>query len=391
MFNKKRKLCVVITARASYSRCKSLLRAIKNSHEFTLDIVLTASALLDKYGKIGDQIQRDGFTVYARAHSLIETDGDPCSMGLTTGTGIIQLTQIFNKMQPSAVITIADRYETIATAISATYSGIPLIHIQGGEITGNIDERVRHAITKLSDIHFPSCEYAKKAILNMGEDPRFVFNEGCPSIDLISETNSVAVDTLQREIEARGVGAPVCVSKPYWVVLLHPVTNEIQLAETQAKNLLEALDRTEMQCVWFWPNADAGTANTSRAIRTFREEKPENSFRFIKNLPPEIFIALLKQSVGLAGNSSAGIRECAYLGVRAVNIGSRQHGRERGPNVIDTSGETEDVYKALMRIAKLGDKCEPSYIYGSGNAGKKICARLETLDFINPKNFNFVN
>ena len=261
-------LCVVVTARPSYSRIKSLLFAIKKSRQFDLQLILTASALLDKFGKVENEIVSDGFSISARVHTLVETDNDPSSMGITTGLGIVQLTQL-SQNRPYAVITIADRYETLSTAVAASYSGITLIHIQGGEITGNIDERVRHAITKLADIHFPSCASAEKVILNMGEDPSFVFNVGCPSIDLIAEMKDLSVFELQKEIDARGVGATVSVSKPFLVCLLHPVTTELKLTEEHAQQLLSAIRSLDCPCVWFGQML-MGTSETSRAIRKFR-------------------------------------------------------------------------------------------------------------------------
>ena len=389
MSNEKKTLCVVVTARPSYSRIKSLLFAIKKSRQFDLQLILTASALLDKFGKVENEIVSDGFSISARVHTLVETDNDPSSMGITTGLGIVQLTQLFSQNRPYAVITIADRYETLSTAVAASYSGITLIHIQGGEITGNIDERVRHAITKLADIHFPSCASAEKVILNMGEDPS-LFLMLVASIDLIAEMKDLSVFELQKEIDARGVGSTVSVSKPFLVCLLHPVTTELKLTEEHAQQLLSAIRSLNCPCVWFWPNADAGTSETSRAIRKFREQYPKNQIRFMKNLPPEVFISLLKKSIGLVGNSSAGIRECSYLGLPVVNIGSRQNGRERGDNVIDVKNNEFEILSALSNLIKGNKVYEPTYIYGSGNAGEQICKIIEEIDFPKEKIFRLV-
>ena len=379
MLNKK-KICVVITARPSYSRVKSLLVALKESIEFDLQIVLSASALLDKYGKVEKVIEKDGFEITAKFNTIVDSDDDPSSMGITTGLGIIQLSQFFSNYRPDIVLTIADRFETLATAVAASYSGITLAHIQGGEITGNIDERVRHAITKLSDIHFSSSESAKNVIIQMGENPKYVFNVGCPSIDLVANARPISKTLIRQHLFKNGVGYDVVISKPYLVAIMHPVTTEIHLSDLHTTNLLNAINTSGFQCFWFWPNVDTGSSGTSRAIRKFRENNPDNKMRFIKNLDPEVFITLLKGSVGLIGNSSVGIRECAYLAIPVINIGIRQKGRDRADNVIDVGNKTEDLIKSIEKIKNLKKGyLKSSNIYGSGNSGKKISKILSKI------------
>ena len=181
-----RTIAVVITARPSYSRVKSVLQAIKAHPDLELKVVVAASALLDRYGGAVSVIERDGFEIAARVFNQL--DGDhPALMGKTTGLGLIELSSILVQLKPDIVVTVADRFETIATAIAAAYAGIPLAHIQGGEITGNIDEKVRHAVTKLADYHLVASEAAAGRVLRMGEPPGSVFVTGCPSIDLARE------------------------------------------------------------------------------------------------------------------------------------------------------------------------------------------------------------
>ena len=178
-----RKVCVVITARPSYSRIKGAMLAIKNSPDMELQIVVAASAMLNRYGDAYKQIEDDGFTINRKIFSIVEGE-NPVAMVKTTGLGMIELVTAFEDLKPDVVVTIADRYETIATAIAASYSNIPLAHIQGGEVTGNIDEKVRHAITKLSDLHLVASKMAAERVIKMGENPKNVFVTGCPSIDL---------------------------------------------------------------------------------------------------------------------------------------------------------------------------------------------------------------
>ena len=177
-----RNVCVVITARPSYSRIKSALSAIKNHNDLTLQLVVAGSALLGRYGSAVDYIINDGFEIAESIYNVLEGE-NPASMAKTTGLGIMELATAFQNLSPDVVLTVGDRFETIATAIAASYMNIPLVHVQGGEVTGNIDEKVRHAITKLADQHFVSNEDAAIRLIKMGEFEENVHVTGCPSID----------------------------------------------------------------------------------------------------------------------------------------------------------------------------------------------------------------
>ena len=217
------KLTVFINSRANYGRIKSFLEQAKNKESIELQIVVGASGLLSKYGKVLDLIRKDGFKVDYELNFIIEGD-KPINMAKSTGLGIIETSSALENLEPDAVLTIADRYETLATAVSASYMNIPIIHTQGGDQTGSIDESVRHAITKLSHIHFPASELSKKRIIAMGEDPNYVFNVGCPSIDLIKKTDlNYKKDMFNKSF---GIGDKIDFEKPYIVVLMHPVTTE---------------------------------------------------------------------------------------------------------------------------------------------------------------------
>ena len=182
----KRKVCVVITARPSYSRVKTALKAIAASPDLELQLVVAASALLERYGSVVRYIEEDGFCVAARVYSVLEGE-NPTAMAKTTGIGLLELATVFDNLKPNVVVTVADRYETLATAVAASYMNIPVAHIQGGEVTGSIDEKVRHAVTKLADLHLVSTRQAAERVIRMGEDPSTVFVTGCPSIDLVAE------------------------------------------------------------------------------------------------------------------------------------------------------------------------------------------------------------
>lgn len=374
----KRKICVVITARPSYSRIKTALAAIKDHPELELQLVVAASALLDRYGSAVNYIQKDGFEVTAKVFNVLEGE-NLTAAAKTTGIGILELSTVFDNLAPDIVVTIADRFETMATAISASYMNIPLAHIQGGEVTGNIDEKVRHSITKLADYHFVASEGAHARVLKLGENPSFVFNTGCPSIDLAAEV--LKSPKLDFDIYQKygGVGTAPDLQNGYWVVMQHPVTTEVHSSRKHIEETLFAMMEIQQPVLWFWPNVDAGADGTSTGIRAFREKYDLSNFHFFKNMEPNDFLKLLVNSKGLIGNSSVGIRECAFLGVPVINIGTRQHARDRGNNVIDVNYNREEILLALRKHESHPNPTS-STVYGGGDAGKRIADLLANLE-----------
>ncbi len=366
----KRKICVVVTARPSYSRIKTALRAIDDHPDLELQLVVAASALLDRYGTAVNYIENDGFKIDARVYMVLEGE-NPASMAKTTGLGMLELATVFDNLKPDIVVTVADRFETLATAVAASYMNIPVAHIQGGEVTGSIDEKVRHAVTKLADLHLVATEGAGERVKKMGEQSEKVFVTGCPSIDLaaeIADDPSLNFNPFERY---GGVGSLHELTNGYLVVMQHPVTTEHEKARQHVWETLEAVYEMNMQTLWFWPNVDAGSDGTSNGIRTFREMyRPEN-IHFFKNMAPTDFLRLLYSSKCLIGNSSVGIRECSYLGVPVVNIGIRQLGRERGKNVIDVGYKKDEILAATQQQLSNG-RYSLDQLYGDGQAGDRI-------------------
>lgn len=374
----KRKICVVITARPSYSRVKTVLEAIKNHAELELQLVVAASALLDRYGSAVDYIVKDGFEIAAKVFNVLEGE-NLAAAAKTTGIGILELSSVFENLRPDIVVTVADRFETMATAIAAAYMNIPLAHIQGGEVTGNIDEKVRHSITKLADYHFVASEDAKERVIRMGENPDSVFNTGCPSIDIAERV--LRNPNLDFNVYEKygGVGKQPKIEKGYWVVMQHPVTTEYQDSRKHIEETLKAIEFSALPVLWFWPNVDAGADGTSTGIRAFRENRDLQHVHFFKNMEGEDFLKLLIHSKGIIGNSSVGIRECSYLGVPAINIGTRQNRRERGGNVIDVDYLQKDIQQAMDKILEDGSRIE-SKIYGTGSSGLVIANLLMRIN-----------
>jgi UDP-hydrolysing UDP-N-acetyl-D-glucosamine 2-epimerase len=365
-----RKVTVVVTARPSYSRIKTALRAIQKHPDLELQLVVAASALLDRYGTAVRHMEEDGFDIAARVYMVLEGE-NLAAMAKTTGLGLLELATVFDNLKPDVVVTVADRYETIATAVAAAYMNIPVAHVQGGEVTGSIDEKVRHAVSKLADLHFVSTRKAAERVIRMGEDTDMVFVTGCPSIDLAAEILEQPALNFNPIEKYGGVGAELDLSNGYMVVMQHPVTTEYELARKQVWETLYAVRGIDVPVLWFWPNVDAGSDGTSNAIRTFRELEQPTNIRFFKNMAPTDFLRLIYNSRCLVGNSSVGIRESSFLGVPVVNIGSRQSGRERGHNVLDVGYDRRAIREVSRQ--QLGNGRYPrDCLYGNGNAGERI-------------------
>jgi UDP-hydrolysing UDP-N-acetyl-D-glucosamine 2-epimerase len=374
----KRRVCVVITARPSYARIKSALRAIQAHPELELQLVVGASALLERYGASVDYIERDGFEISARVYMVLEGENLVTS-AKSTGLGMVELATVFDNLRPDVVVTVADRYETLATAAAAAYTNIPVAHVQGGEVSGSIDEKVRHAVTKLSDIHMVATRRAAEYVIRMGENPKRVFTTGGPDIDLAAEMSTDS--RLDGDLFERygGVGETFSIEDGYAIVIQHPVTTEYEKSRAQIVETLEAMHKLDLPTLWFWPNVDAGSDGTSKGIRVFREAVRPVRIHFFRNMPPEDFLRLLNASRVIVGNSSAAIRECSFLGVPAVNIGDRQTGREHGANVMHVDYNRDEIAAAVKRQLDAG-RYASEHTYGDGKAGERISQTLARCD-----------
>ncbi len=368
MGNKKRVVCVVITARPSYSRIKTVLTAINNHDLLDLKLVVAGPALLSKYGNVSKYIERDGFKIDYKVSTMLEGESLLTS-AKSVGLGIVELSAVFSEIKPDVVVTVADRFETMSTAIASSFQNITLAHIQGGEVTGSIDEKVRHSITKLSDIHLVSSQDAFDRVYKLGESKETIFNTGCPSIDIAKEVFENSDLDFNPFEKYGGVGKVFDYGK-YLVVLQHPVTTEHDKSFFQAEQTLQAINELNIPTFWFWPNIDAGSDGTSNAIRSFRENNSLDKIHFFKNMVPHDFLKLLVNSVCIVGNSSVAIRECSYLAVPAVNIGTRQEGRIRGSNVIDVNYDKDKIFDAVN--TQMSSNFESDTVFGRGDSGNKI-------------------
>lgn len=378
-------ICIVIYNRSNYGRIKGLLGLLKKDKKISLKIVLASSSILKKYGSLDEILKKDGFKVDYKFYSHLEGE-NKYTMTKSSGLIILELSSILESIKPDIVVTIGDRYETLATAICASYMNICLVHIQGGELTGSIDEKVRHSVTKLSDYHFVATKRAKKIVIQMGENPKRVYQTGCPSIDIIKRVN------FKKKINLKkynfGIGEKINLNEKYIVVLLHPDTTEENHNEKIIKETIIALKKIDLKIIWLWPNNDSGANIISNKLRNLREQNRFKNINFYKNFEPEDYLKLINNSACLVGNSSSGIRESSYLGIPVVNIGGRQNLREKGKNVINVGLKNQEIFNAIKTQIKSG-RFKKENIYGLGNSEFKILKLLKTIKIVHKKLFNF--
>ncbi len=365
----------MVVSRANYGRIKSVLQAIRKRPDLELQLIVGASALLYRFGNAIDVIRKDGFEPTATVYFVIEGE-NPTTMAKSTGIAIVELSTLLENLKPDAVLTVADRYETMATAVTASYMNIPLAHTQGGEITGSIDESVRHAVTKLAHVHFPATVQSAENIKRMGEDPASIHMTGCPSIDIIANLD-LSLDGVMSKYG--GTGAQLDYSKPYLLVLQHPVTTEFGSGLKQVQETIKAIHELRMPTVWLWPNVDAGSDDISKGLRVYREQCDPDFVHFYRNFSVEDYARVLNNCACIVGNSSSGLREGAYLGVPCVNIGTRQDRRERAGNVVDVGYDAEAIRTGIKKQLHIG-RHPQSTLFGDGNAGQRIAEVLATAE-----------
>ena len=385
--DKKRRVCFVINSRANYARIKSVLIEMQRRNDCEIQIVVGASGLLFRFGSVVDVIKRDGFNVDREVYSVVEGN-EPIVMAKTTGLAILELSQVFSELKPDIVVTVADRHETIATAISASYMNIMVAHTQGGEITGSIDESVRHACTKLAHLHFPATQSAYENIIQMGEDKKRVYMTGCPSLDFIDENKSKDLNNI---LDKYLTNPKSIQDLDFLLVLFHADTQHYLEVSNATREILKAIKEIDLPTIWLWPNVDAGTDFISKELRKFRETNPSSKIQFVRNFSPEEYVTVLNHTKCIIGNSSSGIRESSRIGTPSITVGSRQSGREIAENVILLNEiESDNLKNAIIRQIKHG-KYNPSNLYGDGRAGKRIAEILCTTEISIDKKFVSLN
>lgn len=364
------KVLFCIGSRANYASSKSIIKSCINHPNIITKVVVYASAASNEFGQLTQVMSNDGVEIDHAISTLLVGDS-PQQMAESTGLALMKLPQIISDHSPDIVVTVGDRFETLAVAIATSYMNTVLAHTMGGEVTGSIDESIRHAITKLAHLHFPATDIAALNIRKMGEAVENIHMVGCPRLDLVSNADSMNLEELEKKLQSFGLGDYVDVSKPFILVSQHPVTTEFSNAGDQIKSTLDAVDVLGLPTILLWPNSDAGYEHFNKNIRSWSNKKVTYPRRLFRNLPPQVYLKLMSITSCLVGNSSSGIREGSFIGTPVVNVGSRQRGRECASNVLHVDPSTPEIVSAV-HAQLLHGKYSSSLLYGDGMAGKKI-------------------
>lgn len=359
-----RKIFLVTERRADYSRFKPILKLIQKDNNLSYDLVVTGLHLKDEHGKTINEISKDGFEVFSTFEMFLEDKDTGGAMVRSFATALKEITYALELSKPDIILSGFDIAANFAVAVAGAHMNIPVTHIQGGEVTGTIDESIRHAMSKFSHYHFAANEDARERLIKMGEIPSNVFNVGCPSIDAILQVSDNP-DILKK----------YNLSKDFYIMLQHPVTSEIHESENQITHTLDAIIESEIEALVVLPNNDAGFSKIMSKIKT-------SNLKFVETLSIADYVNLLKRSSGLIGNSSSGIHETATFNIPTINIGTRQQGRLRSNNVIDVDYNKNEILNAILESKKLIGK-EFKKIYGNGDSSEKIVELLRTIEIGN--------
>jgi len=365
----KRKICVTTGTRADYGLLRPILHRILQSKKLDLHLIVTGMHLSKKHGMTINEIRKDGFRIQTKIPMLAKNDSN-YSITKELGRAVVSFAETFHKIQPDINLVLGDRDEMLASAIAAYHMNIPNAHVHGGDKSGGLDEYTRHAITKLSNIHFAATKKSKQRIIEMGENPKRVFFTGSPGIDEIV-INIAQKSELEEKLGIKLTGQEI-------VVLYHPVTTQIETALSHISNILKAVSFLKNPVIAIAPNSDAGNKVIFKQLTYFA-----GRYDFIKmypNLTRSDYLGLLNHCGVLIGNSSSGVIEGSYFDIPVINVGTRQQNRERGNNVTDVDGNSfREIRSALKKSLDKKHKFKNANIYGDGTAAKKIVKIFENL------------
>ncbi len=359
-------VCLFTGTRADYPRIKTLVSLLEKSKKFELKIIVTGSHLLKKFGFSYKEIIKDGYKI----HRKIKMFSEPLDDTLLGNTIAFSkctkgIAKTLNEIKPDLAIVTVDRVETLAIASACALMNVPIAHVQGGEVTGTIDESIRHAVTKLSHYHFVSTELSKKRIIQMGEKKKNVYNVGCPYTDIL--------ENIKKNKKKSKEFLKITNKKDKYIIfIMHSVTTNISEIKTNLKNIINVINKLseEYYIFSFLPNTDPGC---NFIINNLKKNK---KIKIINNLHSNLFLELMKYSDFMIGNSSSGIREAPTFKVPYICIGSRQNGRERSINVIDVNYDYDEIMSKVNFIKnnkKFKQKLKRcTNVYGKGNVAKKM-------------------
>ena len=367
----KKKILFITERRADYSKLRPVIDAIKKSKKFDYYLVVTGSHLLKKHGYTINEIKKDGFRIYKKFNMFYENEEDTSStMTMAFGRAIFSLTKIIKSLKPDIVFSGFDLGGNFAAAIIGAHMNIHVAHLEGGEVTGTIDEPIRHPISKFTHIHFTSNEEATKRLVKMGEDRRNIFTVGNPSLDAIKSIKFISKMELEKEFK-------INLQKPFLLVVQHTVTTEINDIDRYFLETINAIKELDIQSIIIAGNIDAGSQKIKKIIKN-------SKILYYENLPFVKYISLLYHSSAIIGNSSSGIMEAPFLHVPSINVGTRQEGRSKTKSIINVGYDKKEIKKAINKV--ITNKKFSTLIkkqknqHGDGTAAKKIRLILEKLD-----------
>ncbi|CAH0118001.1 UDP-N,N'-diacetylbacillosamine 2-epimerase (hydrolyzing) [Paenibacillus sp. CECT 9249] len=373
-----RKILGVTGIRSEYDIMSSVFQAIQQHPMLQLELIVTGAHLSKGYGNTIDEIKKDGFVIADQIESLINGDNSSSRVkGLAIQLqGMIQTVA---RTKPDILLVLGDREEAMSTALVGAYMNIPVAHICGGDrVVGNVDDQVRHAVTKLSHLHFASNEESYNRIIRMGEQPFRVFNTGNPGLDRLLHVEQLSSNELSNRL-----GFHFSEEEPILLLIQHVISTEIEESYFQMKQTLKAIERLGIKTILSYPNSDAGTHGLIEAIEEY--EKLPNLYT-AKNIPRVEFVNIMRRASCLVGNSSAGILEAPLLKLPVVNVGNRQKGRLHAENVQFVNHDEEEIYQAIYKAVydsayrEMVQHCKNPY--GDGKASLRIAQILasEPLD-----------
>lgn len=386
MKSAQRKVAVVLVDRANYGRLKPVMQAIQSHPGLDLQVIAAGTMVLDRFDSPVRIVAADGFEISSEV--FLELEGsNPTTMAKSLGFGVVEFSGEFQRLKPDVVLVIGDRYEALSAAIAAAYMNICIVHVQGGEVSGSIDESARHAITKFAHYHVPSTVRSAEYLVRMGERPDTLLTVGCPSSDI---ARLLDARLEQAVVNGPGSGAQIDVKSPYLLVVFHPTTTEFGGERAQMNACLEALDALACPTILLWPNIDAGSDQISKAIRVFRTERQPSWLRTVTNLSPEDYLRVLANAACAIGNSSSFVRDAGYFGTPIVLIGGRQSGRECDKNVTHTAPLTAEILRAT-KMQLLHGRYKASKLYGDGYVSERIANGIAGLATYSQKRLHYVS
>ena len=372
-----RKVAVVLVDRANYGRLKPVMQAIQDHPALQLHVIAAGTMILERFDQPVNQVRADGFPVDGEI--FIELEGSkPVTMAKSVGFATIEFASEFQRLQPDIVLIIGDRYEALAAAVAAAYMNICIVHIQGGEVSGSIDESARHAISKFAHYHFPSTQRSANFLVRMGERADTILGVGCPSSDIARSLDLALTEDVMESINTRGSGKVIDADSPFLLVVFHPTTTQYGSETAQMETLIEALEQVHMQTLLLWPNIDAGSDHISKTIRIYRNQRRPGWLRLLTNLSPENYLKVLSHAAAAVGNSSSFVRDAGYFGAPVVLVGDRQDGRETDVHVTRVAPSTSAIVSAIKAQLQHG-RYAPSTLYGDGFVAERIAQGLARL------------